>query len=258
LAPSNPLLDDTDIKTGNFRWGVSRFVFITSKERGGIVMKLHRVLGLVVATLFLAVLSANGQGSYKAEAIGAAPADVPASIQSVLDSQGARVTSDQGTPLCEVWLRKTLPASDNPNTASDVLYGALPAGAFLGVLHFPNAATDFRSQAIKAGFYAMRYGLIPQDGNHMGVNPYRDAILLSPLSVDQDPDKILSFDDVVKLSKQSSGTPHPGFLVGAQASGDSFPSVAKDDQGRWNLQIKGHLKGGDLPLAITVVGKWEG
>ena len=100
--------------------------------------------------------------------------------------------NDQGATLCEVWLRKTLPTSANPNTSSDVLYGALPEGAFLGVLHFPNATTDFRSQTIKAGFYTLRYALIPQDGNHMGVNPYRDAFVLAPVSADTDPDKVLS------------------------------------------------------------------
>jgi hypothetical protein len=221
-------------------------------------MKLHRVLGLVLAIQFSAVLSAFGQGSYKAEAIGAAPADIPAPIQGTLDAQGVRVSSDRGATLCEVWLRKALPTSSHPNTASDVLFGALAEGAFLGVLHFPNAATDFRSQTIKAGFYTLRYELIPQDGNHMGVNPSRDAFVLAPVAADQDPDKTLSFDDLVKLSRQASGTPHPGFLVGAPASGESFPSVAKDDSGNWNLQIKGHGKSADLPLAITVVGHWQG
>jgi hypothetical protein len=220
-------------------------------------MKIHRVLGLVLAVLFGVLASAFAQGTYKAEAIGAAPADVPASLQSTLDTAGVRVSSDQGA-LCEVWLRKTLPTSGTPNTSSDVLFGALPEGAFLGVLHFPKDTTDFRSQTIKAGYYTLRYALIPQDGNHMGVNPSRDAFVLGPVSADTDPDKVLSFDDIVKLSRQASGTPHPGFLVGAAASGDTFPSVAKDDSGNWNLQLKGHKSGGDLPLAFTVVGHWQG
>jgi len=222
-------------------------------------MKLHRILGLVLAIQFCAALSAFGQGSYKAEAIGAAPAaDIPAPLQGALDSQGVRVTNDQGATLCEVWLRKALPMSPNPNTSSDVLFGGLTVGAFLGVLHFPNATPDFRSQTIKTGFYTLRYELIPQDGNHMGVNPYRDAFVLGSVSADTDPDKTLSFEDVVKLSQQASGTPHPGFLVGAPVSGDSFPSVVKDDSGHWNVQLKGHGQSGDLPLAFTVVGKWEG
>src|ERR1017187_10332770 len=123
----------------------------------GFSMKLHRTLILVFAIQLCAVMGAFGQGAYKAEFIGAAPADVPAALQTALDTQGARVTADGGATLCEVWLRKTLPTSANPNTSSDVLYGALPEGAFLGVLHFPKDTTDFRSQSIKAGFYTLRY-----------------------------------------------------------------------------------------------------
>jgi hypothetical protein len=104
----------------------------------------------------------------------------------------------------------------------------------------------------------LRYGLIPQDGNHMGVNPYRDAFVMAPVAADPGPGKTLSFEDLVKLSTQASGTPHPGFLVGAPVNGATFPSVAKDDSGNWNVQIKGHAASGDLPLAFTVVGHWQG
>lgn len=221
-------------------------------------MKLHRVVGLVLAIQLSAALSAFGQGSYKVEAIGAAPTDVPAPIQSALEAQGVRVSTDGGAALCEVWLRTALPTSANPNTESDILYGALTEGALLGVVHFPKATTDFRSQNIKAGYYTLRFGLIPQDGNHTGVNPYRDAFVMVPVSADPGPDKTLSFEDLVKLSQQASGTPHPGFLVGAPVSGGSLPSVAKDDSGNWDLQLKGHTKSADLPLAFTVVGHWQG
>jgi len=221
-------------------------------------MKLDRVLQLLLATLILAIATAFGQANYKAEGIGAAPADVPTALQKVLDSQGARAVNPQGAALCEVWLRKTLPTSATPSTSSDTLYGALTAGSFLGVVNLPAALTDFRGQAIKPGFYTLRYALIPLDGNHMGVNPSRDAIVLAPVSADQDPDKVLNFDDLVKLGRQASGTAHPAILVAAQVNGEQFPSVVKDDQDHWNLQVKGHAQSGDLPLAITIVGKWQG
>jgi hypothetical protein len=92
----------------------------------------------------------------------------------------------------------------------------------------------------------------------MGVNPYRDVLVLAPVAADTAPDKVVTFDDLVKLGRLGSGTPHPGFLVGAQVNGGTFPSVVKDDSGHWNLQVKGHTQSGDLPLAVTVVGKWEG
>ena len=133
----------------------------------------------------------------------------PPPSQSTLDTQGVRVSSDQGAILCEVWLRKTLPSSANPNTSSDVLFGTLPEGAFLGVLHFPKDATDFRSQTIKAGSDTLRYALIPQDGNHMGVNPYRDAFVLAPMAADPGPDKTLSLEDLVKLVRRRPARPIP-------------------------------------------------
>ena len=220
-------------------------------------MKLRRICGLGAAILLCAVMSAFGQ-DYKAEMIGAAPAEVPTAIQSILDSQGVRVTNAQGSTVCEVWLRKPLPTAASPSSSSDVLFGALTVGEMVGVVHFPALTTDFRNQNIKAGYYTLRYALIPQDGNHMGVNPTRDAFVLAPVTADSDPDKLLKFEELVKMGSQASGTPHPGFLVGAAPSGSNFPSVSKDDAGNWDLQIKGHGSGGDIPIGFTIAGHWQG
>jgi len=218
-------------------------------------MNLPRTLTSVVAAQLLLAGAAFGQ--YKAANLGTLP-DVPNSLQGLLDPQGARVVDGQGSTVCEIWLRKSVPANPNPSSSSDVLYVTLAEGTFLGVLHFPAQGADFRGQAIKAGYYTLRYALIPQDGNHMGVNPYRDVVVLGPASADSTPETGLKFDGLVKLSRQASGTPHPALLVLGQVNGDSFPSVVKDDQGHWNLQVKLHGQGGDVPAAITVVGKWEG
>lgn len=219
-------------------------------------MKWHRALRWMVAAQLIWAAAALAQ--YKVEPSAAPPADVPSSIQALLDQQGTRVADGQGKALCEVWVRKSLPANPNPANSSDILYGAIAEGTFLGVLHFPAEGADFRGQAIKPGFYTMRYALIPQDGNHMGVNPYRDAIVLAPVAADTTPDAVLKFAALVKLSSQASGTPHPALLVMAPASGDAPPSVVKDDQGHWDLQVKLHGASGDIPVAVTVVGKWEG
>lgn len=220
-------------------------------------MKIHRTLAYLVAVPLLWAATALGQ--YKAESIGApASPDVPKPLQDLLDSQGTRVVDAQGSTLCEIWLRKTVPANPNPSNSSDILYGALAEGTFLGLLHFPAQAADFRGQAIKPGYYTLRYALIPQDGNHMGVNPYRDTLVLGPVAADTNLETALKFEGLVKLSRQASGTPHPALLVLGQVNGDSFPSVVKDDEEHWNVQVKLHGQNGDIPFAITVVGKWEG
>jgi hypothetical protein len=219
-------------------------------------MNLHRKLTYLVAVSLLCAATALGQ--YKAESVSAsASPDIPKSLQDLLDLQGTRVVDGQGSTLCEIWLRKAVPANPSPSNSSDTLYGALAEGTFLGVLHFPARGADFRGQAIKPGYYTLRYALIPQDGNHMGVNPYRDTLVLGPVAADTAPDTALKFEGLVKLSQQASGTPHPALLVMGQVNGDSFPSVVKDDQGHWNLQVKLHGQNGDVPVAVTVVGKWE-
>jgi len=220
-------------------------------------MKLRHAHVLILASQLLFAGIALGQ-SYKVENSGSPAAELAKPLQDALESQGTRVVTDQASTLLEVWLRKTVPTNASASASSDLLYPSLSEGEFVGVLHFPAAGADFRGQAIKPGYYTLRYGLIPQDGNHMGVNPTRDVVVLTPAAADANLDTPLKFDDLVKLGRQASGTPHPAFLVGAPASGNAFPSVVKDDQGHWNLQVKLHGSNGDLPFAFTVVGKWEG
>jgi len=220
-------------------------------------MKIHRAQVMILASQLFLTGMAFGQ-TYKVESAGAPPAQLSKALQDALESQGTRVVSDQGSTLLEVWLQKTASTNSNASSSSDFLFPSLSEGEFVGVLHFPNPGSDFRGQAIKPGFYTLRYGLIPQDGNHMGVNPTRDVFVLCPVAADTNLDTPLKFDDLVKLGRQSSGTPHPGFLVGAAVNGNTFPAVAKDDQGHWNLQVNLHGSSGDLPIAFTVVGKWEG
>ncbi len=219
-------------------------------------MKLHRVHVMILASQLVLAGMAFGQ-TYKVDNAGAPAADLPKPLQDALAPQGAKVVNDQGSTLLEAWLLKTVATKASAGNSSDFLYGSLTEGELVGVVHFPAQGADFRGQAIKPGYYTLRYGLIPQDGNHMGVNPTRDALILCPAAADTDVATPLKFDDLVKLGRQASGTPHPGFLIAAPVSGDSFPGVAKDDQGRWNLQMKGHGSSGDLPFAFTVVGKWE-
>ena len=221
-------------------------------------MKLHRMLGLGLAILLCAVVSAFGQGLQGGGHWRCARGCSRRHPEHARP-QGVRVTNDQGATLCESLAAQDSSHQRQPQRPHRTCFWALPDGSLRGrVCTSPMPATDFRSQNIKAGFYTLRYALIPQDGNHMGVNPTRDAFVLAPVAADSDPDKILSFDDLVKLSTQASGTPHPGFLVGAAVNGSTFPSVAKDDSGNWDVQIKGHTSSGDLPVAITVVGHWQG
>lgn len=223
--------------------------------------------GFILLAQLLWAACALGQGGYKIEVVGAAPSsDLAQSQQDALQPQGTRLLDEQGAAVCEVWLRKTVPTQQAAGGSGEILYGGLGTGTVVGVLRFPKGGSDFRGQPIKVGLYTLRYALIPQDGNHMGVSPYRDFLLLGPAAVDTDLNKEMTYDDVIKLSRQASGTPHPAILslvpVNENAA-QSLPALAKDDQGHWVLKVKLQGKpaaggqGQEFPLAIILVGKAE-
>ncbi len=220
----------------------------------------------ILAVAVLAALPAFAQGDYKGEALSSPPpADVPKALQDALQTSGAKLLDGQGSPLGEIWLAKAIAGQASPASSGDVIYGSIDPGAFVGVLHYPGAGSDFRGQAIKSGYYSLRYDLIPQDGNHMGVSQYRDFLLLVPVAQDTDPTKPLKFEDAVKLSRAASGTGHPAILSLDPADGapGTLPGAFKDDSGNWAIAAKTQVKPGggaatDLTMVIVLVGKYQG
>ncbi len=218
------------------------------------------VLLLVAGQFFLAAL-AWGQGAYKAVPSGpvAAP-EIPNTVEVSLETQGLLFENPQGTPLCEIWWRKGIPSTSvAPSSSGDVLYSGLSMGEFVGLIRFSQTTKDYRGQSIKPGYYALRYALIPQDGNHMGVSSYRDFLLLIPVADDPGPVQTMTFDQVVKASRLTAGTGHPAVMMLAPVSRNSkFPSAVEDDQGDWMLDVKLNTSGGLLPFAIVLVGQYQG
>lgn len=219
-----------------------------------------RGLSKLISALFVIsflTASALAQGNLKVDSVPApVGSEVPKALLDSLDPQGARVSSDQGT-VCEVWLRKGLTLGPPAGGLGDILYGQLGAGNLIGVLRFPAQGADFRGQPVKPGYYALRYAQIPTDGAHMGVFATRDSVLLTPVAADTALDQTLSYGDMVKLSGQVSGTPHPAFLVMTSAEGaTTLPSVGKDEHGNAAVRLKVQGKNGELPIGITVVGQW--
>ena len=197
---------------------------------------------------------------YKVESVGACTSsDVSDSMKGVLQEQGQRVTDDKG-PLCEIWLRKSLPLKSGSSAAE---YASLSTGELVGIIVFPSRGGDYRGQDIKPGAYTIRYQTMPSDGNHMGVSPTLDYVLLAPATMDKDPSKDIGYDALLDLSRKASGTNHPTplYLVPPAGSGDASLRDAGD--GHWALEMKtkAQAAGGapvDFPLALVLIGKGEG
>jgi hypothetical protein len=204
----------------------------------------------VLCSLFAGTCAAQAG---KVEEAGPPDSAIPESVRRALDTKGYRVVLDDGSAACEIWLRKSVPVQAKRDVPG-ALYWQLAESTLVGVISFPQAATDYRGEAVKAGVYTLRYELLPNDGNHMGVAPNRDFLMLIPAASDPDPDAKFDFQQLVNLSRKATGTPHPGPLSLVQA-GSGAAAVSKDDSDHWVFSAELKLESGEeMPFSLVVKG----
>ncbi len=191
---------------------------------------------------------------YKSEPAGAPPSELSPSITQVLQPQGTKIVSGDGTVVCEVWFRTSLPsgpASSDPN----VTLTTIPQGALLGAIRFSTQGSDRRGQPIKPGVYTLRYSLIPVNGDHQGASPQRDFALMTPAAEDKDANAMPNFDALVAMSRKASGTPHPAVLsIWAAGASDPLGFAKQGDSNDWALTTKV----GGTAISIILVGTYQG
>jgi hypothetical protein len=177
---------------------------------------------------------------------------VPDAVWQLVDPEGYRVVLADG-PLCEIWLRKSIPSSSTKGN-EEALFPQLAPSTMVGVINFLKGSTDYKGDPVKPGFYTLRYELLPADGNHLGVAPNPDFVLILPPASDSDPNAQLNFQDMVSLSRKATGSSHPGPLNLVQP-GKSLPGISQDDQDHWIFSANLALSSGtQLPVGLVVKG----
>ena len=214
------------------------------------------MLGRLLVALFLSI---SLSGVVVANDAGVAPFDaqcanaIPAEFQSFLGSEGVTLSLD-GKETAHVWLAKDLPKAESPNSELGVSFGQLEEGGLVGVIHLLSEWHDYKENVIAPGVYALRYWIMPQDGNHMGVATYRDFLLLTDISVDTDPTQTLKMASLYKASMKATDVPHPGVLAMYPIWDQvSEPTIVENDLGQPTLAYPK----GDLTLGLIVKGHGE-
>ncbi len=205
----------------------------------------------LIATLLLAVSAVMAQ--YKAEPAGEPPPELTPAIAGLLERTGHKILSPDGKVYCELWFVAKAPSG--PKTAeSDVSWPTVPFGSVIGAIRWPGQGSDRRGQGIKAGVYTLRFGLFPINGDHQGVAPQRDFLVMSMAAEDKDAAVIDNFDALINLSRKVSGTPHPAVLSMWKVEGDAQPGMTQSGESDWALKTRM----GDVTIAVILVGKVEG
>ena len=162
---------------------------------------MNRLAMVAVAAVMVATVSAQPTVSPLPDK---PPAGLAPAIASAMQSSG--VKASVGGATLEIWMAQAIAINgDGPG------WSVVENGTLVGAMRVTGAFKEIRGKVVAPGLYTLRYGLQPQNGDHLGISTFREFLVISPASTDTDA-KVLGFDGVVALSKQVIGTSHPAAL----------------------------------------------
>ena len=170
---------------------------------------------------------------------------------------GVRVTAN-GVELMFWWV-KELPLKP---AGSATAWSDVEEGALVGSVKVASDVRDIRGKIVKAGLYTLRYGIQPANGDHLGVSPYREFLLLSPAAIDKDPAPA-GHDGAVDLSKETIGGSHPAvWSIDPPVAQDAPLTVHTTDLGHKSVIMevpvtRGGKPAGTLRFGVVVIGRIE-
>ncbi len=213
----------------------------------------------IVGLVSISSALAYAEESYQVEIIDGAPqADaISADFVVQLSEKGYRVKNASGRTISEIWLSKQWEAEAEFKATEQRLYPFTP-GQFIGVLHLSRKGSEFRKQEVPSGWYALRFGLQPVDGNHEGTSITRDFLLMISLDRDEAKKK-WSEKELFAASAESIGTTHPSMMSLQRADRAAEGPLRHDAEKDWWIlrgvgnRISG-TKSEPMSLDIVVAG----
>ena len=223
------------------------------------MIRPFRTLLFALAAAVLAVPSIALEVSRHKEPV---PGDLAPAIAALLTAgEGARVTFDKNTAL-DFWWVKTLPMKAGSSAPA---WADVDEGTLVGAVRVSADFRDIRGRIIKPGTYTLRYGIQPQDGDHLGVSPFREFLLLSPAALDTDAAP-LGHDGTIEIAKRTIGGSHPAVWSIDPPVADATAAVLsphKTDLGHEGVVFevpaaRGGTAAGAVKFGLVLVGRIEG
>ncbi len=200
-------------------------------------------------------LAAAGEG-YSAKVVEKAPpSEIADEIKAELSDEAVQVTGPDGLRY-EFWFAKSIALTE---AADGKELENIPQITLLGAAQVQDVENlDFREDEVLPGVYTMRYGLQPEDGNHLGTSPHPYFAILIPAERDQKLGGIADHDDMVDRSMEDTAGVHPYILAMQPLPADApteAPAVGEGEHD-WQyvvLELPGTVDGKATPFKIALV-----
>jgi hypothetical protein len=207
----------------------------------------------IVAVGVLATVRASAQAPTITTAPVAVPSELAAPIAALLAPQVTTITTS--TTKVEMWWVASLPLREGAKAPA---WSEVAEGALVGAVRLGSAWNDIRGHAIRPGVYTLRFALQPQNGDHMGISPNREFLLVAPAADDTSPAPA-GYEGAVELAKKASRRSHPASLSIDPPSASAPPlSATTNDLGHQVVVVSLPTPGGAaLTFGLVVEGTIE-
>jgi hypothetical protein len=216
--------------------------------------------------LWLAATVASAQDAEKYTikvAKAAVPKELSEPIQKLLVESSVELSDSAGTPICEIWFRKELPADAAPEQLkTGVTYRELKQTEILCAVQFHRDWTDYRKQKVKAGVYTMRLCYQPTDGTKHTpeVSEFKEFAVLINATADPVP-SLMEPKMLQDRSRKSVDLPHPAvFMLWPNYKSGKEPDLVSRPKNHWvmntkvNLTIDGKATDATIGIGLTLIG----
>lgn len=202
---------------------------------------------LAILAFFIIQAPSELSGTKHADAI---PAEIGVAISGKLSAGGVKASLASNT--LTFWWVKELPMKSSTPAWDDV-----PEGTLVGAVKIDKDLRDIRGRVVRAGAYTLRYGVQPANGDHLGVSPFREFLLLCPAAQDTDAAP-RGHDGTIDLSKQTIGGSHPAvWSLDPPVASEAPLTVHTTDLGHKALVMEVPIPGGMLRFGLVLVGRIE-
>lgn len=214
------------------------------------IYKEASYLNMIRMLFAILLMTAALAGQYSVKPETAIPAEVPASVKSLLHPEGQSVFEGD-KKLMSLFYVSAVPAG--ANTEMNVTHKDIEHGTLLGVASFPADYKDRRGNIIQAGSYNLRLSFFPMNGAHQGIEPQRDFLILTKPEIDTDASAKPNFNALMEMSIKSASVQHPLALSCWNNDYNQENGLVQEGEGdhpSWVL----YTSIGDKKMAIIVVG----
>lgn len=207
----------------------------------------NRALVIVLAAA-LVPSAVGANGVTVATHTNAVPDEIAPAVKAVLAPGGA--TATVGTTAIDFWWVKSLDAKGKD-------WAGVGEGTLVGAMKLSAAFKDIRGRNIKPGAYLLRFAMQPQNGDHLGVSPYREFLVATPAADDQSA-AVLGHDAAVELGAKTTNIAHPAVLsIDPPVAAEAPLTVVQNDAGHTAVVFEVPTGAGALRFGLILVGHIE-